>query len=233
MGKIIASLLIWAVLCGESFARFGETPEQCIERYGAAVTNLPGHGDVERVAIHTKDDLSITIVFFRGSDNKSTAGLILYSKAKPFSPGFSSVSDIAPENEAVILSTVKGQWTQDKPAKGLEGAKPFGGNIYSSGRIVPSSTLLKNTPISTGPGITAERSDKVAKAVQDFLPILYPNEASYTPSPISRNGSRIFSYRVLHGVVICSADIISGITLWADHARVRNVTPAPKTITGL
>ncbi len=233
MGKFIVAALIWAVLCGESFARFGETPEQCVERYGAAVTTLPGHGDVERVAIHSKDNLSITIVFFRGADNKSTAGLIFYSSAKPFSPVFYFGSDIAPENEVVILSTVKGQWTQDKPVKGLEGAKAFGGNKNSIGRLVPSSTLPKNTPISNGPGITAERSDKVAKTIQDFLRIIYPNEVTYTLVPISHNGARIFAYRVVHGVAICSVDTIPGLSLWIDHKRALNVTPAPKPVTGL
>jgi hypothetical protein len=41
MAKLVLSLLIIGVLTGEAFARFGETPEQCVERYGAAVTIRP------------------------------------------------------------------------------------------------------------------------------------------------------------------------------------------------
>ncbi|MEI7879704.1 MAG: hypothetical protein WCI95_02400 [bacterium] len=138
MAKLIVSLLVWVGLVGAAFARFGETPEQCIERYGAAVTNLPGFGDIERVAIHSNDNITITVVFMRGYDNKITARSIFYTRVKPFAYDFSSVKDMAAEDENTILATVKGQWNQEKPAKGLEGAKPAGGNVNSIGRIVPN-----------------------------------------------------------------------------------------------
>jgi len=221
MSKIILLLMIFGVLAGKAFARFGETPEQCEERYGAALTNLPGYSDVERVAIHKKDNLTITVVFFRSNDKPTTAGLIFYSLAKPFSYGFSCVLDLTPEDEDAILSTVEGQWSQDKPAKELAGPKPFSSNVNSLSHILPGSSIPKKTPISTGSGITSGMAGKVAQAVQGVLPLIYPHEITYTPVPISHNGSRIFSFRVLHGVAICSADRISGLNQWAEYTRQR------------
>lgn len=232
MTKIILSVLIWGFLVGDTFARYGETPEQCVERYGAAVTNLPGYGDVDQVAVHSKDDLSITVFFIRGYDKKITAGMIFYSQQKPFS-GYTLFKDMAVDDENTILATVKGQWSQDKPTVGLEKAKPAGGNVNSMGRISPNSTIPKITSISNGSGIIGATGEKVAKALPDVFRIIYPREIKYTPTPISHNGLHIFAFRVLHGVAICSDDKIPAISNWAKYIRDQNVKPASKPISGL
>jgi len=232
MYKIIA-LLIWGILLGNAHARFGETPEQCIERYGVAVTNLPGYADVERVAIHKKDELTITVVFFRGKDNQITAVLIHYTRAKPLLRYHSFAPDITQEDVDAILGTVEGQWTLDKPAIQLAGPKPFSSNIYSASRFRPDSTIPTKTPITNGSSITSGMSDKVAQSVQGVLSMIYPNEITYTTTPISHNGPRLFSFRVLHGVAICSADKISSINQWANYTRQQSVKPTPKPILGL
>ena len=233
MAKIILSVLIWGFLVGDTFARYGETPEQCVERYGAATTNLPGYADVDQVAVHSKDGLSITVFFTRGYDKKITAGMIFYTPAKPFSYGFSCVKDMALDDENTILATVKGQWSQDKPTIGLEKAKPAGGNVNSIGRIFPNSTIPKVTPISNGSGIIGATGEKVAKALPDVLRIIFPRETRYIPIPISHNGLHIFAFRILHGVAICSDDKIPAISNWAEYIREQKVMPASKPISGL
>ncbi len=233
MNRILLSLLILGVLAGNALARFGETPDQCVERYGAAITNLPGHADVERISIHTKDDLFIAIVFFRGADNPSTAGLIFYSRAKPFAHGYSAAANLEPENENIILATVKGLWSEDKPVKGLEGPKAFGSINTSSGRTFSNNAIPKVKPISNSPGITAGTGSKVAKAVQDVLHVIYPHASSLTLISLGHNGPRLFAFRVLHGVAICSADKISSLTQWTEHTQELKAKPARTPIIGL
>ncbi len=218
---ILCALLVWVVLAGEASARFGETPDQCLLRYGRTVTNLAGYASVERVAIHTKGDLFITIVFFKGDDSKPTAGLILYSMLKPLSYLNQPVADLLPEDEKGILATVEGPWKMDGPGKAdapplkqLSSPKTLSGTKHTLGSSGP-----KVKPITTSAGIKADSGDKMAKAIEDVLPLLYFRQPSYTPVPLSQNGLRIFSYRVLNGIVICSSDKIPALAQWAAHQR--------------
>jgi hypothetical protein len=233
MSKFIVSLLIWGLFIGHAFARYGETPEQFAVRYGIAITNLPACADVEWVAIHSKDDLFITAIFLRDIDGKARARFIFYSRSQPFSPFPSSGPDMTQEDETVILATIKGQWTLETPAKTLAGPKYFGGNANSMSRVMPNNSIPDKKSIGFSSGILADTGDKVSKAVQEVLHVIYPHNYSYTTSLISHNGPKLFAFRALHGVAICTAEKIPSISGWTNFIRGQNAKPVPKPITGI
>lgn len=253
MSKLSLSLIIWGMLVLQVSARHGETPVQCEERYGAAITNLLGNTDVEQVAIYKKDALNIIVVFIKGIDNKVTADLIFYTRAQPYDPLFYRVPAMSEEDEATILATVKGQWEKYKPAQQLAGPKYVGGSSTVTGQKVIGTKPTVKT-MSSGPGIYAATSEKVAKAVQDVLQLVYPRELpptaahgrsrrlresevtkelSCTVVPISHNGLHLYAFRTIQGVAICSDGNISRMTKWVEFIRGKNAAPAPKPLTGL
>lgn len=225
---ILCSLVTWVVLAGTASARFGETPEQCLLRYGRTVTNLAGYASVDRVAVHTKGDLFITIVFFKGEDKKApAAGLILYSMLKPLSYFNEPAEDLLAEDEKAILATVEGSWKKDGPTKAdappprqLSSPKTLNGTRHTLG-----SSGAKVKPITTSAGITADSGDKLAKTITEVLPLLYFRQPDYTPVLLGQNGPRTFAYRVLKGIVICSSDKVPALAQWAAHLREENAKP--------
>lgn len=232
MSRLTISLLIWGMLVLHASARHGETPSQCEARYGAAVTNLPGNADIEQVAIYRKDDLNITAIFIKGYDNKVTVEMIFYTRAQPFAPSLSLAPNMSAEDEATILGTVKGQWETDKPTQQLAGPKHFGGSSTITGQRT-IGTKPNTKAMTSGPGVYATTSEKVAKAVQNVLQLVYPKEVSYTAAPISHNGLHLYAFRTIHGIAICSDQNISRMTKWAEYIRGQNAKPIPKSLDGL
>jgi len=199
-------------------------------RCDSGCPNLVGAGGVDHVSVYAKEDLFITVMFFRGMGSVPRAGLVAYARKSPFS-GYSSMGEMSKENVETILSTVNVRWDKDATSTNvLRGATAVDGNSFlASGRSVRVAT-----PISTSPSITRENMDQLAKSVRGLIHYLYPYRFPEMPTPFAHVGAKLFAFREDRVVVICSSDNVTGLTRWLDFTTNKPITkPTPKKLMGI
>jgi hypothetical protein len=200
-----AWIIVWAlVLSSSAEARLGETVEECQRRYGAAVTNYPGHSDLGSVAVYVKDGISVTALFTKRAGSDARASMVIYSRLRPDARGVViPPPEINEKEQAALLETVAGRWENYDPPPGLAG-KPN-----------------KVVPVSTQPSITIRQRDATEEVLKKVVEALYAPPISIwthsTPKNIAHNGSKVFAFRVARGVAICSQDGAEAIRAWADR----------------
>jgi len=206
----------------------GETPKECQQRYGAAVTNYAGHGNLDGVAIYVKDDISVTAFFTKAADKSVRATLIIYAHIQPDIQTPSAFrSEFTEAQQAALLATVPGRWSGYDPPPTLAG-RP---------------AALK--PISTEPSLTIRHRNLAAnvlgiamKALRSLAPTnLSPTDREILspPAHIAHNGPRLFAYRMAGRIAIFSMDGADPIRLWAERVaseRTAAQTPPEKKLSG-
>lgn len=102
MKKFLTILTILLSFCLSAFARIGETPEECIKRYGEPESKLgePGEDSIFYMTFDT-GDFKINVSFLNGK-----AGLICYGKSRG---GELSLSDI---EHFLKVNNLNGQWKE-------------------------------------------------------------------------------------------------------------------------
>ncbi|MBM4149043.1 MAG: hypothetical protein FJ224_08355 [Lentisphaerae bacterium] len=209
----------WIVVCAlvlasSAEARLGETVEECQRRYGAAVTNYPGHGNVDTVAVYVKDGICVVAIFTKRAGVDTRASMVIYSRLHPDARGLlAPPPEITEKEQAALLDTVSGRWKDYDDTPPRLAARPS-----------------KVVPLLPQPTITVRHRDATAEALNKAVEALYaPPALSWIRTPpknIAHNGPKLFAFRILRGVAICSQDGAEAVRAWAE--RVISETAAAR-----
>ncbi len=158
----------FAVPCAE--ARFGETFEQCVQRYGQPLKKIDGRGAVFGIATFGKDGVMVTAVF---SKTTRKCVLALYTRGDYMAEV--TRQKMAPFADAEVLSlydTVNGRWEPLGPTA----AAPSKSDLASFkgpakvGRSRPGATLgAGKSAGDIAAENTRKRGDESAAALRKFL----------------------------------------------------------------
>ncbi len=210
---VFLMLLLWVPVAG---ARIGESLPQCERRYGNAVTNYPGFGDIAGVSQYVIDDVTITIWFQRVPFSPPSAAMVLYARALPAQSSRLIPKTLSDDQQNAILQTIPGQWSPYKKADRLSGR--------------PSDIV----GISTSPSIVEQRRDQARPVLENALRALFPDKllegAKYWIDDIGYNSPRFYGFEAMRGVAIVSYDGLAAIDKWAAAylaARQANEPPPP------
>lgn len=87
------------------FARIGETPEECVQRYGATLKGTPSkHGFWDSEQRHEKNGVRISIRFLRGQDG------VLHAEYLEYQPVNRSEFKLSPERTKSLMDIVSTNW---------------------------------------------------------------------------------------------------------------------------
>jgi len=222
MKYALVILVCWFVVSQGVLARLGENITQCEQRYGTAVTNYPGLGDVTAVNQYVKDGITITIWFARTPYKDARAAMVLYSRYPPGEVTLYFTPKAIGEDERVaLLNTTGGRW-----------------ELYNvPDKLAGRPAIIKS--ISSSPSITEKRRDQVKQTVESALNALFPNailaKLQYYIKDIGHNGTQLFAFEALRGIAIVSFDESAAIAKWASDRiakREASKTPPKSEITG-
>ena len=206
-------LVCWFAFAVTASARMGETRAECMERYGLAVTNVPGFGDLASVGVYVKDDIVVSLFFIKTDGQAERVGMVIYSRAWPdIGPDTRRnerhnnilVSEITTNEQVALLATIPGRWEDYAlPASALAGR---------SNKVIPLTDL-------TSP--TEKNRDAASLAVRKAFRGLYAPRlrllVNSAPQDIVHNGPKMFAFRISGGLALCSYDAVAAITTWAEH----------------
>ena len=217
---ICVALLTVAV---PALARIGETPQQCEDRYGKAVQEMPGAGNLKGIRVYWKDDTEITAFFTAAPYQTPRVGLIYY-RIGTNGEQRSQLPQYTDAQVKALLSTVDGVWSDYAPAPTLNAVKtdPY----RTTTRITPTSSQLETR--------RGEASEAVHKAGVLVLPIPFAPSDSYPVTDFRHLSNTHFAFKVSNGVAIIAYDAVPAITGWATQKKLENVPekPAPRKMSG-
>lgn len=227
-GALRSGRTIWLCLCSFAFgatseARLGETMQECQGRYGAAVTNFPGHGDIAGVSVYGKDGISVIAFFTRIAGQGVRASMVIYSRHFPedkfvfLQPQSKPFTD---KEQDTLLRTVAGRWESYDPPPRLAG---------------PSN---RGVPVASQPSITIRQRDTAAGAVRKAVETLYKpflhTWAGLPHTNIAHNGPRIFAFGIGsgQGLAICTLEGVDSILYWATRMNAARRQAPERELSG-
>ena len=157
----LVTLVLSVALTGPAFARLGETPEQCNQRYGAKYTEKAGEGFWTAERVYEINGILLTFRFLPANDGTSKAA---YADYKPVRGKMSEVQI------QTLLETVAKDWA---PLTELRDEK----KAESKATVEAEKTrTLKSTKkvitIEASSGSDKRKKEKEEKDRQDYLAIL-------------------------------------------------------------
>lgn len=197
MTRTVLIALFIATITATAHARLGETPDQCEQRYGKAVREIPGRGPIEYCRVYRKDGISISAVFIKGRTTPK-AGCILYTTHQGDST-YSRTRKLTSEEQQSLLQTVPGTWTlpRNEPAPILQG----GGRVRE---------------LSVKPnGIRDSRLKAVRDASSAALNTVYPYGPQLSPAEIGHNGLDKYAFTIYGGMALTYFNAADAIVEWS------------------
>jgi hypothetical protein len=158
--RALAILSATLFMATPGFARLGETPEQCDERYGSKYTESAGQGFWAAERKYEKGGVRITIRFLRGEAGGRTAEYIEY---KPINTTSNRMTASKTEG---LLQLVSQNWTPltlITPPPQTEKPPP------DPAKTLGTTHAPKVITIEKASGEEKRRADKEAKSRQELL----------------------------------------------------------------
>ncbi len=206
-----------SVLVSTAEARLGETMRECQGRYGAVVTNFPGHGDLAGVSVFVKDGIYVTAFVSRIAGQGVRASMVLYSRHAPedklslFKP---QPNPFTAKELDTLLKTVAGRWESYDPPPQLTG------------------TASRGKSVSIQPSITIRQRDAAAGAVKKALENLYDSGfdtwVGLPHTNIAHNGPRIFAFGFGQGRWLAIGTLEGTDSILAWTTRMNAIKEAPR-----
>jgi hypothetical protein len=159
--SLLASLVIILALTTPVFARLGDTPEQCNQRYGAKYTEKGGDGFWTAERVYEVNGIRLTFRFLPAKDGLSRAAYVDYKPAK------GKMSEVQIQT---LLETVTKDW---KPLTELRDEKKNATKAaLEAEKARPLHGTKKFVSIESSSGSDKRKKEKDEKEREEYLTTL-------------------------------------------------------------
>jgi hypothetical protein len=156
----LAFLSVVLLIAPTTFARLGDTPDQCDERYGSKYTETAGQGFWAAERKYEKSGVQITIRFLRNEQGTRIAEYIAYKLTN------ATTNRMTPSKIEGLLNSVAPEWT---PITLITPPPVNEKPVPDPKKTLNSSTAKKRITIEQSAGLDKRKAEKEALDRQNLL----------------------------------------------------------------